>query len=173
MLPATERLRRASVFQRAYTGRKSISSEFFTLYILLRQRKPQSGVRASANLQKGEGAPARKGRTERLKRWPLVGFVIAKKVLKSACQRNRAKRRMREAYRHLRSSETGEKGVSSGEFVDVIRSLEQWYALVWVINEKVLNANWGEICKKMEESLLQANRKYGEKGVQEAKRPGR
>jgi ribonuclease P protein component len=166
-------LRRASVFQRAYTGRKSVSSEYFTLYILLRQRKAQAGVKASNSAVLGGGAPGSKGRNYCVKRWPLVGFVVSKKVIKGACQRNLAKRRMREAYRHLRSSEKGEKGVSSGEFRDVIMSLEQWYALVWVINEKVLNAKWDEICKKMEESLLQANRRYGEKGVQESKRPSR
>jgi hypothetical protein len=74
---------------------------------------------------------------------------------------------VREAYRRLRAGEEEEKSVSSGESIDVIRSLGQWYALVWVINEKALNAKWDEICKKMEECLFQAHKKYGqEKGFQ-------
>ena len=186
MLPATERLKRSSVFQRAYTARKSISTEYFTLYILQRQRK--TGVLAKERQggkknpligplpsegSSSESANAALSNKKGGRQWPLVGFVISKKVIKGACQRNRVKRRMREAYRGLRTSEKGEKSVSSGESKDVIRSLQQWYAVVWVINEKVLNANWKEICKKMEECLLQASRKYGEKSVQEEKRSGR
>ena len=186
MLPASERLRRASVFQRAYTGRKSISTEYFTLYILLRQRKLQGQLKTGQGVQESDLTRERAGQRletdaaegrqggKKCRQWrPLVGFVVSKKVIKGACQRNRVKRRMREAYRSLRSGEKEEKSVSSGELRDVSRSLQQWYALVWVINEKVLNANWEEICKKMEESLLQASRRYGEKGAHEERRPGR
>jgi len=90
-------------------------------------------------------------------KYPLVGFVVSKKALKNACERNHAKRRVREAYKRLCS--IGRK--QADESTDVIISLQQWYALVWVINEKALNANWEEICKKMSECLSLADRKYG------------
>jgi len=77
VLPSQERLRRASLFQRTYAERKSVSSEIVTLYVLSRQ------PRSAPNL-------------------PHVGFVIAKKVDKRATKRNLAKRRVREAYRHAR-----------------------------------------------------------------------
>jgi ribonuclease P protein component len=185
VLTASERLRRAGVFQRAYSARKSISAEYFTLYVLPKQGKPRSEMKGgpgaatmALNNQLGKESTngtrpeASQGGESRSPRWPLVGFVISKKVLKSACKRNRAKRRTREAYRHLRSGEKGEKSVSSGESTDVIRTLPQWYALVWVINEKVLKANWQEICKKMEECLLKASNKYGRmKSIEEERRP--
>ena len=147
MLLAAERLRRASAFQRVYSGKQSIFGQFFTLYVLKRQGgKPNIGPGAKL---------------------PLVGFVVSKKAIKNATQRNRAKRRVREAYRRLRG-DFGRKSPDSAKSsakiyegsVDVIKSLPQWYALVWVINESVLNANWQEICKKMEECLERANKKY-------------
>ena len=43
--------------------------------------------------------------------------------------------------------------------------LSQWYALIFVINEKALTAAWPEICKKMEDSLLLVDKKYGQQAV--------
>ncbi len=84
MLPDAERLRRASLFQRTYAGRKSISSPLLTLYVLPRQ--PRSNPRL-----------------------PLVGFVVGKKVHTRAVRRNQIKRRVREAYRSLRLLQPGLK----------------------------------------------------------------
>jgi ribonuclease P protein component len=139
VLPAAERLRRASAFQRVYSGKRSIFGQFFTLYVLERQGK---------NRNVGAGG-----------KFPLVGFVVSKKVIRNANRRNRAKRRVREAYRCLRKLAGGQSETSL-ELADVINSLPHWYAIVWVINENVLNAPWTEICKKMEECLLRANKKY-------------
>lgn len=80
---------------------------------------------------------------------PLVGFVIAKKVCKSACARNRAKRRVREAYRTMR--------LTNANFND---SIAHWYALVFVLNSKILDADWMEVQKTVQDSLRKANDKY-------------
>ncbi|MFX7025311.1 ribonuclease P protein component, partial [Acinetobacter baumannii] len=48
-----------------------------------------------------------------------MGFVVAKKVSKSACLRNKVKRRIREAYRLMRSSDP-----------EIRQELAQWYAMV-------------------------------------------
>jgi ribonuclease P protein component len=84
---------------------------------------------------------------------PLAGFVIAKKVSKSACKRNRAKRRIREAYRLIRHE--------SPEFC---QSLEQWYALVFVMHDKVLVASWEEIRTAVNSCLARAATKFGRPG---------
>jgi ribonuclease P protein component len=86
---------------------------------------------------------------------PLVGFVVAKKVSKSACKRNRAKRRIREAYKLLRRSSLAQSSEVSQLF------LEQWYAIVFVIHEKVMTATWEEIEKSVASCLIKANTKYG------------
>lgn len=80
---------------------------------------------------------------------PLVGFVIAKKVCKSACARNRAKRRVREAYRTMRLTNT-----------NFNETIAQWYALVFVLNNKILDADWAEVQKTVQDSLRKANDKY-------------
>jgi ribonuclease P protein component len=85
-----------------------------------------------------------------LVRMPLVGFVISKKVCKSACQRNRVKRRVREAYRLMRS-----------EMLESTQRLEQWYALVFVLNNKALDASWEEIRETVAGCLMKANSKFG------------
>ncbi len=84
LLPDAERLRRASLFQRTYAGRKSISSPLLTLYVLPRQ--PRSNPKL-----------------------PLVGFVVGKKVHNRAVRRNLLKRRVREAYRAAREQAPGIK----------------------------------------------------------------
>ncbi len=81
---------------------------------------------------------------------PLVGFVVAKKVCKSACARNRAKRRLREVYRHLRQNPA---------ITDF--SLNQWYALVWVVHEKGLLPSFQEIENTVVDCLIKADKRYG------------
>lgn len=123
MLPSPERLRRTSLFQRAYAGKKSVTSALVTLYVLPRQ--PRSAPKL-----------------------PHVGFVTAKKIDKRATARNLAKRRVREAYRQTR-------------LVD--GSVKQWYAMVWVIQNKALSATWEEICHSVAFCMAKANEKFGER----------
>ncbi|MBY0359148.1 MAG: ribonuclease P protein component [Candidatus Obscuribacterales bacterium] len=125
MLPSAERLRKTGLFQRVYTARKVVSSEYFTLNVLPRQ--PRSSARN-----------------------PLVGFVVGKKVHNDACKRNRAKRRVREAYRLLCRQNQDED-----------LNLGQWYALVFVIKAEILEAGWDQIVESLRTSLLKANQKFG------------
>ncbi len=122
MLPLAERLKRSHLFTKAYSVRKSVNSQFFTLYVLprLNKAKPVDNI------------------------LPMTGFVVSKKVSKSACQRNRIKRRVREAYRRLDK-----------------KSLDQWYVMVLVIKESVLKAPWEDICRTMETAFSEAIQKYG------------
>jgi ribonuclease P protein component len=150
MLPSRERLTRSSLFQRAYTARKSISSPLVTLYVVPRFKQP--GARSEGAASKhSENASEMAVKQKSADRMPLVGFVVAKKVCKSACVRNRAKRRLREAYRLLRSSEQPYEELA----------LSQWYALVWVVHDKALAASWEEIQQTVSQSLAKAHTRFG------------
>lgn len=144
MLPAHERLRKSSVFQRAYTGRKSVNSRVVTLYVVPRAKEQRK-------------APSKP-------RLPFVGFVAAKKVLKSAVSRNRVKRRVREAYRLLTRSLRD--GQSPGTLVQNVAEtprykLGQWYVLVFVLHANALEASWEEILKAVDDCLTKAETKHG------------
>lgn len=149
MLPSRERLTRSSLFQRAYNGRKSISTPLVTLYVLPRT-KPSGGKSVGAVSKHSENPSEIKVKPQPAAKMPLVGFVVAKKVCKSACARNRIKRRLREAYRILRTSQT---------MTDI--SLSQWYALVWVVHEKGLDATWTDIQSLVVDCLNRANSRFG------------
>jgi ribonuclease P protein component len=133
MLPQAERLRKTGLFQRVYSEKKSISSELVTLYVL--ERQPRSSLKS-----------------------PLVGFVIGKKVQAKATGRNRAKRRVREAYRLHRE----ELLLAGGE---PARKLQQWYSLVWNIRNEAINAPFAEIRRCVGECLSKATEKFGRKGI--------
>jgi hypothetical protein len=105
-----------------------------------------------------------------------VGFVAAKKVLKSAVSRNRVKRRVREAYRLLtrslrespkaRTSESAqavaEKTVQNIEGLSHPKyKLGQWYVLVFVLHAVALEASWTEILNAVDECLSKAENKFG------------
>lgn len=148
MLPAHERLRKTSVFQRAYAARNSVSFGCGTLYVLHRRPPAKPGGKARPEAL----AKAKVGNQLKL---PLVGFSISKKVFKSACKRNRAKRRVREAYRLVKNS-----------FDDNFRqeaAMHRWYALVYVINPTALTLGFTEIASAIRESLVKAGKKFGQK----------
>lgn len=121
MLPEEERLRRASLFKRAYAARKFVAFPAVTLYVLPRQERS-------------------------LARLPFAGFVVSKKVHAKATERNRSKRRVREAYRRVRLEK---------------QSLKQWYAVVWLVTEKAANAKFDELIKTMSEAVDKADKSFG------------
>lgn len=135
MLPDAERLRKSGLFQRVYTGRKSVSTGLVSLYVLSKQTKSSS-------------------------RLPLAGFVASKKTLNKATDRNRAKRRVREAYRTIKAELKKAASSSEGSLEDKFR-LEQWYAIVWVIQADVLKAEFSDIIGSVQQCLQKANQKFG------------
>jgi len=137
VLPDSERLRKSGLFQRVYNARKSVNSDLFTLYVLPRQAK---------------SAP----------RLPLTGFVVAKKTLNKACHRNRAKRRVREAYRIIKN-ELNSLSAEETDKVSKLAHIKQWYAIVWVVQSDVLKAEYAEIAKSIRHCLDRANQKFGAK----------
>ena len=155
MLLVQERLRLTSVFQRAYANRQSVSSPMATLYVL-QKGKPRGRV--------GEAAVGPAIGPVATSWLPLVGFVVAKKVCKSACKRNRAKRRVREVYRTLskRLKAERQQPFAPGErrLTEVLR-LDQWYALVLVLHEPVLTASFDEIEAMVLDLLKRANARFG------------
>ncbi len=153
MLPTKERLTRAGLFQRAYSARKSIGTPFFSLYVLPRHDRGRTPPRARN--QSAKTSLASPGNEQELAKiqsaaLPLVGFVVAKKVSKSACLRNKAKRRLREAYRLLRLSDP-----------DLVQELAQWYAMVFVVHSKAFEATWTELRDAVSESIVRAGTKHG------------
>ncbi|MBS2007458.1 MAG: ribonuclease P protein component [Cyanobacteria bacterium SZAS TMP-1] len=164
MLAASERLRKTSVFQRAYAAKNSVNSGCVTLYVLLKRSKGRPDYQAGSSHkqispatdedQKGQ-APAAQGGNWPSKSFPLVGFSISKKVLKSACKRNRAKRRIREAYRGIRKA-------ADPQLVAQIR-MERFYSLVFVINPSVLNLKFEDVTAAVRDSLIKASKKFSHK----------
>lgn len=137
MLTSPERLRKPNLFQRVYSARKSVSCDQLTLYVLARQAR---------------SAP----------RLPLAGFVIGKKVHSKSTDRNRSKRRVREAYRLLR-----QQLQEMPEQAEGLRrlNLEQWYAIVWVIQGDLLEKSWAEVSENVVNCLRKASEKHGIKRV--------
>ena len=168
LLPANERLRKSSVFQRAYTGRKNVNTRLVTLYVVPRAKSERKAPGSSNSTY-----------STRAERLPFVGFVAAKKVLKSAVARNRVKRRVREAYRLLtRSLREGHSPVAQAASEKKVQNkaictdtkaeaarpkykLGQWYVLVFVLHAAALEASWTEILKAVDECLSKAEHKYG------------
>lgn len=134
MLPSSERLRRQNAFERVYKARKCVYTPVLTLCVL--ERNPRS-------------RPA----------LPLVGFVIGKKAEAKAVARNRAKRRVREAYRLYRQE------LLSSDNDEQFKSLKQWYAIVWQIKSEALDASFQDIRQSVKESLATAAEKFGRKGL--------
>lgn len=125
-----------------------MSSGCLTLYVLHRFT-PKQKEKRKVNIPPEAVNTAKSKPTIKL----LVGFAIAKKVLKSACKRNRCKRRAREAYRSVRSEEELALTLSEG--------LKHWYALVFVINPDALKVSFEDVKTSARECLLKANKKFG------------
>lgn len=129
MLPSKERLRRQSLFERAYKARMVINADAFSLYVVPRRPSPHQAKFANAKNKD---------------LLPLAGFVVGKKVSKSACVRNKVKRRLRESYRLVRRR----------------FELNQLYALVFVIHPQALHLSWEQINNALLSSLDRAKKKF-------------
>jgi len=129
VLPSKERLRRQSLFERAYKARMVINADAFSLYVVPRRPSPHQAKLANAK------------NNDLL---PLAGFVVGKKVSKSACVRNKVKRRLRESYRLVRRR----------------FELNQLYALVFVIHPQALHLSWEQINNALLRSLDRAKKKF-------------
>jgi ribonuclease P protein component len=117
VLPDTERLRRSSLIQRTYAGRKKINASLFTAYVLPRQARSQP-------------------------RLPLVAVVASKKVHKSAVYRNRVKRRVREAYRRVRDGDPRLKQIYSLVWVIHARAVDaSWSEILESVSETSARIN--------------------------------
>jgi ribonuclease P protein component len=136
VLHPSERLRKKGLFQRIYSARKSASCQYFTLLGLLRH---SSRVTQGAQLDQ-----------DRVLKLPLVGFVVSKKTLNKAVDRNKAKRRVREAYRSIRLK---------------LPELSNWYALVFIIHKEALGEAQDADFEVMREAVVklikQVDKKYG------------
>jgi ribonuclease P protein component len=153
VLPTKERLTRAGLFQRAYSARKSVGTPFFSLYVLPRHERSNNAAKTrnqSAKTSLASPVEAQELAKIQSVALPLVGFVVAKKVSKSACLRNRVKRRLREAYRLLRLSDP-----------ELSQELAQWYAMVFVVHSKAFEASWTELRDAVSESIVKAGVKHG------------
>jgi ribonuclease P protein component len=164
------------LFQRAYTARKITNTAYFSLYVLPRtERRPVAAKTILASpfssdeksklgeqelLETTKTSLATRPTSQEIARMhssalPLVGFVVAKKVCKCACLRNKVKRRIREAYRLLRLSDPQAR-----------QDLAQWYAMVFVIQPKAIDADWSQLQGSVSEALSRATAKYGTKKSQ-------
>jgi ribonuclease P protein component len=168
LLPAAERLRKTSVFQRAYSAKNSVNSGCVTLYVLIKRNHKKAdsldklATTCRPDSKAGSSAmpanPASKSQTKIKwphRSYPLVGFSISKKVLKSAVKRNRAKRRVREAYRILR------QGAEADYIAQV--NMDRFYSLVFVINPSVLTAKFEDVSAAMKDALVRASKKFSNK----------
>lgn len=116
-MPTSERISRRSVFQRAYSLKKKVSSEYLTVYAIPRQAGSQRAL-------------------------PFCGFVVGKKVDARAVRRNRTRRKVREAYRLLTNGlRFNTNSDNSGDLAELTRL----YALVWVVNQDLFDHEFSDV----------------------------
>jgi len=105
VLPSNERLKTSREFTTIYNLKRSVANPLLILYV---GRKKQNAE-----------IPTK------------VGFVVGKKVHKRANKRNRAKRLMRETYRHIRKTD---------EFL-----LKDYEYLIFLARTPILEANYAQV----------------------------
>jgi ribonuclease P protein component len=120
MLPRQERLTRSSEFAYVYRRKKSVANSLLILYV---GRKKQD-----------ISVPTR------------AGFVVGKKVHKSAVKRNKIKRRLREAYRELSRRE---------DF-----RLKESENLIFIARPAIIESDYHEIFSAVKNCVKKADKKF-------------
>lgn len=128
MLPASERISRRSVFQRAYSLKKKVSSEYLTVYVIPRQAGSQRAL-------------------------PFCGFVVSKKVDARAVRRNRTRRKVREVYRFLTNGLRFNTDLGN---LEELSELTRFYALVWVVNQDLSGCEFNDLIRNVKTCLVKA-----------------
>lgn len=119
MLPRAERLKKNKDFEFVFKLKNSVATTTIILYVEVKKN-------TEANLL------------------PVVGFVVGKKVHRDSTERNKVKRRMREAYRLLR--------MSNPEVVENFKSL------IFIGRPALFGKDYQEINKSIKENLHKAQR---------------
>ncbi len=125
MLPAGLRLKKSGLFQRVYSKRLNVRNEYFTLSVL-----PWAKVVKST-------------------KDPLIGFVISKKTIRLAINRNKAKRKLREAVRNLIKCN-----------LEFSQDIKNWYAIVFVINKELKEISFTDLLHEVINAVKLAKEKY-------------
>lgn len=120
MLPKEQRLKKNIQFSATYRLKRSLSNNLLILYV---------------------------GKEKEFERPTKVGFVISKKLDKRAAKRNKAKRRMREAYRNA---------LKNGD----IDTSQKWISLIFLARKEVINADYEQIYKALVNCINRASKRF-------------
>ncbi len=121
MLPREERLTKNTEFSFVYRKRKSVANALLILYV--------------GNKKQNNEIPTR------------AGFVVGKKVHKSAVKRNKIKRRLREAYKDLRKKE---------DF-----RLKDYSSLIILARPAIIESDYNKIYNALEDCIKKAIKRFG------------
>ena len=123
MLPKEERLTKNTEFSFVYRKRKSVANSLLILYV--------------GNKKQDNTMPTK------------AGFVVGKKVHKSAVKRNKIKRRLREAYKDLRKKE---------DF-----RLKDYRNLIVIARPAIIESDYNKIYNALENCIKKASKRFGAK----------
>ena len=119
MLPKDERLRKNKDFEKVFKKKYSVATSSLIAYVLPKRHDSEKNL-------------------------PLVGFIVAKKVHKKATKRNKIKRRLRDAYRELRATNT-----------EIVSSFD---SIIFIARPLIQNHNFIQIHKNVQACIYKANK---------------
>lgn len=119
MLPKAERLQKNKDFEFVFKLKNSVATPTIILYVELNDNSEDVVL-------------------------PKVGFVVGKKVHRHSTERNKVKRRMREAYRMLRKSDP--------------ELIQNFKTLIFIARPLVFGKNYDEIDKSIKDNLFKAQK---------------
>ena len=121
MLPKNERLRKKKEFEQVFNQKCSVSTASIVTYVAVSEEKKHKD-------------PVK------------VGVIVAKKVHKKATKRNKIKRRIREAYRNLKSN--------NPELTNNFKSI------IFIARPAILELNYTQILNNIEKCLKKAEKSF-------------